>query len=127
MKWINAMTSKVGRNDPCPCGSGKKYKQCCWKKRLPLGKRKFKATVLSGGGEKKQPNLMERTFGNAIRAAEKEEKPPVPPTPPSTSEKDSPENKEKDSPENKEKDSPENKEKDSPENKETDPTKDKEE
>nr|WP_310615975.1 YecA family protein [Pantoea cypripedii] len=22
---------KVGRNDPCPCGSGKKYKQCCMK------------------------------------------------------------------------------------------------
>lgn len=22
-------TPKVGRNDPCPCGSGKKYKQCC--------------------------------------------------------------------------------------------------
>jgi uncharacterized protein len=22
-------TSKVGRNDPCPCGSGKKYKRCC--------------------------------------------------------------------------------------------------
>ena len=21
--------NKVGRNDPCPCGSGKKYKQCC--------------------------------------------------------------------------------------------------
>jgi|GEM_PF-1141869 len=21
-----------GRNDPCPCGSGKKYKQCCLKK-----------------------------------------------------------------------------------------------
>ena len=21
--------SKVGRNDPCPCGSGKKYKKCC--------------------------------------------------------------------------------------------------
>jgi len=20
---------KVGRNDPCPCGSGKKYKYCC--------------------------------------------------------------------------------------------------
>ena len=20
---------KIGRNDPCPCGSGKKYKQCC--------------------------------------------------------------------------------------------------
>ncbi len=23
------MTVKVGRNDPCPCGSGKKYKKCC--------------------------------------------------------------------------------------------------
>ncbi len=22
----------VGRNDPCPCGSGKKYKNCCWDK-----------------------------------------------------------------------------------------------
>ena len=22
-------SSKVGRNDPCPCGSGKKYKKCC--------------------------------------------------------------------------------------------------
>jgi uncharacterized protein len=22
-------TSKLGRNDPCPCGSGKKYKKCC--------------------------------------------------------------------------------------------------
>lgn len=24
--------TKVGRNDPCPCGSGKKYKKCCWSK-----------------------------------------------------------------------------------------------
>ena len=24
-------TTKVGRNDPCPCGSGKKYKKCCMK------------------------------------------------------------------------------------------------
>ena len=22
---------KIGRNDPCPCGSGKKYKKCCFK------------------------------------------------------------------------------------------------
>ena len=21
--------AKTGRNDPCPCGSGKKYKKCC--------------------------------------------------------------------------------------------------
>lgn len=26
---IRRATPKVGRNDPCPCGSGKKYKHCC--------------------------------------------------------------------------------------------------
>ena len=25
----SAPAKKVGRNDPCPCGSGKKYKKCC--------------------------------------------------------------------------------------------------
>ncbi len=25
------LTKKIARNDPCPCGSGKKYKQCCGK------------------------------------------------------------------------------------------------
>jgi len=28
---VKAAHPKVGRNDPCPCGSGKKYKQCCLK------------------------------------------------------------------------------------------------
>ncbi len=27
-----AQRTKAGRNDPCPCGSGKKYKKCCWSK-----------------------------------------------------------------------------------------------
>jgi hypothetical protein len=26
---------KIGRNDPCPCGSGKKYKKCCLQKETP--------------------------------------------------------------------------------------------
>ncbi len=26
---VRATGPKVGRNDPCPCGSGKKYKHCC--------------------------------------------------------------------------------------------------
>ena len=26
---VKRVGAKVGRNDPCPCGSGKKYKQCC--------------------------------------------------------------------------------------------------
>lgn len=28
---VKNTTKKVGRNDPCPCGSGKKYKNCCGK------------------------------------------------------------------------------------------------
>ena len=34
-RWLYAgavappSNAKVGRNDPCPCGSGKKYKKCC--------------------------------------------------------------------------------------------------
>jgi preprotein translocase subunit SecA len=34
-KWKKSKTivnkNKIGRNEPCPCGSGKKYKQCCGK------------------------------------------------------------------------------------------------
>ncbi len=26
---VRAQSKKIGRNDPCPCGSGKKYKKCC--------------------------------------------------------------------------------------------------
>ncbi|HEC02486.1 MAG TPA: preprotein translocase subunit SecA [Phycisphaerales bacterium] len=31
VKQIRLETPKVGRNEPCPCGSGKKYKKCCGK------------------------------------------------------------------------------------------------
>lgn len=31
---------EVGRNDPCPCGSGKKFKKCCGLKN-PLQRRTF--------------------------------------------------------------------------------------
>lgn len=37
---------KVGRNDPCPCGSGKKYKKCCFKKdAVPRQKKQEPASV----------------------------------------------------------------------------------
>ena len=29
VKPITRPGAKIGRNDPCPCGSGKKYKKCC--------------------------------------------------------------------------------------------------
>ena len=28
-KTIRNQVDRVGRNDPCPCGSGKKFKKCC--------------------------------------------------------------------------------------------------
>ena len=31
VKTVARTTPKVGRNEPCPCGSGKKYKKCCGK------------------------------------------------------------------------------------------------
>lgn len=71
--------SKTGRNDPCPCGSGKKYKNCCLaKEKTPLGKRKFSAKLIS---QPKSIDLMERTYGamqakNAPQAPE--EAPPTP-------------------------------------------------
>jgi yecA family protein len=32
MRRAPVRTSKVGRNEPCPCGSGRKFKQCCLRK-----------------------------------------------------------------------------------------------
>jgi uncharacterized protein YecA (UPF0149 family) len=26
---LEAASARIGRNSPCPCGSGKKYKKCC--------------------------------------------------------------------------------------------------
>lgn len=63
---------KIGRNDPCPCGSGKKFKQCCISKKGGSGvKRKITAKWLNAKqqpkteGEQEEVNLMERTFGHA--------------------------------------------------------------
>jgi len=70
------MDKKIGRNDPCPCGSGKKYKQCCLAK--PGGRLKFKAKVISQKETKQAPDLLERTFGEAISSAREENVPPKP-------------------------------------------------
>ena len=32
-----AFIPRYGRNDYCPCGSGRKYKKCCWDKDHPEG------------------------------------------------------------------------------------------
>ena len=68
---------KVGRNDPCPCGSGKKFKQCCISKTGGSGvKRKLTAKWLNPKqqpkteSEKEEVDLMERTFGHAAHSSE---------------------------------------------------------
>lgn len=68
------MNEKLGRNDPCSCGSGKKYKSCCLPKKAPGGKRKLAAKWIN---QPAGPNLIERTFGATIDST-KGEKPPVP-------------------------------------------------
>jgi|LakMenE01Jun11ns_1017448.scaffolds.fasta_scaffold9867676_3 uncharacterized protein len=67
------MNKKIGRNDPCPCGSGKKYKNCCLPKDKPSGKKKFSAKLLSAP---KGINLIERTYGAAIEASQRKESAP---------------------------------------------------
>ncbi len=98
------MLEKMGRNDPCKCGSGKKYKNCCLQKDASkgssfgsslAGKRKFTAKVISAGGMKKDnfseeespaqkaaadyTTLMERSFGEAIH--DDSDTPPLPSDP----------------------------------------------
>jgi tetratricopeptide (TPR) repeat protein len=41
------MMSKIGRNDPCPCGSGKKYKRCCLPRHDAAAAERAAATTLA--------------------------------------------------------------------------------
>jgi preprotein translocase subunit SecA len=43
---IRRTEPRIGRNDPCPCGSGKKYKNCCMRRR---GGQEPPAAVVAGG------------------------------------------------------------------------------
>ncbi|WP_416337317.1 SEC-C metal-binding domain-containing protein [Galbibacter sp. EGI 63066] len=40
------MTKTLGRNDPCHCGSGKKYKRCCMGKERLTRTRKSKMALI---------------------------------------------------------------------------------
>ena len=64
------MTNKVGRNDPCSCGSGKKYKKCCEPKHKH---KKFEAKVLSSsssiaGAFFTQPQNVSSLFNRQIKS-----------------------------------------------------------
>ena len=56
---------KIGRNSPCPCGSGKKYKKCCEKKeaemktsQLPPGHFQYEAGSYGGPGRGYVPSIL---------------------------------------------------------------------
>jgi len=75
------MNEKVGRNDPCPCGSGKKFKQCCFLTKGGSGtKKKMTAKWIqspkAAAVPVKMPDLMERVYGSAMHpeAPKEEEK-----------------------------------------------------
>jgi len=45
VKIMPEKNKKTGRNDPCPCGSGKKYKNCCMKKEKEEKKEKIQKSL----------------------------------------------------------------------------------
>jgi tetratricopeptide (TPR) repeat protein len=55
--------TKVGRNDPCPCGSGKKYKKCCLLKESPAP-----AGQPAGADQRLQARLIEYVQRSLPRA-----------------------------------------------------------
>ena len=65
------MNQKIGRNDPCTCGSGKKYKACCLEHQKPATKKTLLGRCkIVAAKPALQPttgvNLMERAFGDKI-------------------------------------------------------------
>ena len=54
-KATDAPPQKIGRNDPCPCGSGKKFKHCCLDRHTTVGQ------APRTGKEAEQANLIKRT------------------------------------------------------------------
>jgi tetratricopeptide (TPR) repeat protein len=56
------MAQKPGRNDPCPCGSGKKYKKCCLDKDAETARNRPPTT------RKHQPSPVASVAAQAIRS-----------------------------------------------------------
>jgi len=62
------MLEKVGRNDPCPCGSGLKYKKCCLPK--DREKKKIERELI----EKKESNYEDTDANSEVEAEEVSDK-----------------------------------------------------
>lgn len=68
------MNQKTGRNDPCPCGSGKKYKACCLQKKTTSSNRTLAGRCKPVAKTTNEPvvgqNLMDVVFGNKVPGKE---------------------------------------------------------
>lgn len=60
---------KIGRNDPCPCGSGKKYKKCCLNKSVE--QRLAEAVARSSNNLKNEAHIKQCLHPNKNECDEK--------------------------------------------------------
>ena len=63
------VSQKIGRNDSCPCGSGKKYKRCCLARQSASYSRWAEQRNASDELTQDMMRLAARTFGSQIQAA----------------------------------------------------------
>ena len=63
---LTAKKTKIEQNDPCPCGSGKKYKDCC------LAKDEGKAKNAGKAGARGKASARAKSSANSKQATEKE-------------------------------------------------------
>ncbi|WP_130860658.1 YecA family protein [Gracilibacillus phocaeensis] len=61
---------EVGRNDPCPCGSGKKYKKCCMKKDNLVSLQKIKEERLYAAKHELLEQLKDFVSGSCLSSRE---------------------------------------------------------
>jgi hypothetical protein len=62
--------AKIGRNNPCPCGSGKKYKRCCLRNEIPSQESLWaRQREASDQLTKEMMRFAARKFGNEIEDA----------------------------------------------------------
>jgi hypothetical protein len=66
VEGLIAKKTKIEQNDPCPCGSGKKYKKCC------LAKDEGKAKNAGKAGARGKASARAKSSANSKQATEKE-------------------------------------------------------
>ena len=73
--------SKTNRNDPCPCGSGSKYKKCCAKTDAARQQKRRTSPGLFpriGGAAQKKPSIMQTFANKVLKVVTTPSKVPVP-------------------------------------------------